>query len=251
MYAAKLAPIVHVDQAELEARLSNHKSAFVYVARKVDDATAKQVRDLDLVGISFQDESKRFYPNGIDRRRRWSASSAPTTTGSAGMEYHYDKLLTGKPGSVQVERDPQGNDIPGGEHQVGGGRSAARTSCSRIDSSLQWKTEQALLQGVSVDERARAASRSSSTCRPATCSRWRRSTAPPTPRPRTPRRAGPTRTARVTDVYEPGSTNKVITMAAAIQEGRRRPPTACRHVARLHHVGDKPYDDDEQHPTED
>ncbi len=38
--------------------------------------------------------------------------------GLGGMEYHYDKLLTGTPGSVQVERDPQGNDIPGGEHQV-------------------------------------------------------------------------------------------------------------------------------------
>ena len=68
VYAAKLAPILHVDQAELETRLSNRKSAFAYVARKVDDPTAKQVRDLDLVGISFQDESRRFYPNGTDRR---------------------------------------------------------------------------------------------------------------------------------------------------------------------------------------
>src|SRR5262249_6433494 len=46
--AAKLAPIVHVDQAELETRLSDRTKGFVYVARKVDDATAKQVRALDL-----------------------------------------------------------------------------------------------------------------------------------------------------------------------------------------------------------
>ncbi len=111
VYAAKLAPIVQVDQAELEARLSNHKSAFAYVARKVDDATAKRVRDLGLVGISFQDESRRFYPNG--------SVAGPVVgfvgtdnTGLAGMEYHYDSLLTGKPGQRAGGARPAGQRHP-------------------------------------------------------------------------------------------------------------------------------------------
>ena len=106
----------------------------------------KQVRDLDLVGISFQDESRRFYPVGT--------VAAPVVgfvgtdnNGLGGMEYHFDELLTGTPGSVQVERDPQGNDIPGGERQVTAAKRGQDVVLT-IDSSLQWKTEQALLQGV-------------------------------------------------------------------------------------------------------
>src|SRR6202008_1745980 len=67
--------------------------------------------------------------------------------GLSGMEYHYDKLLTGATGSAEVERDPQGNDIPGGEHQVTAGQPGQDVVLT-IDASLQWQTEQALLQGV-------------------------------------------------------------------------------------------------------
>ena len=109
------------------------------------------MRDLDLVGISFQDESKRFYPQ--------QSTAAPVlgfvgtdNTGLGGMEYHYDSLLTGTPGSVQVERDPQGNDIPGGERQVSPAKRGQDVVLT-LDSSLQWKTEQALLAGRHVDER--------------------------------------------------------------------------------------------------
>jgi cell division protein FtsI (penicillin-binding protein 3) len=245
VYAAKLAPIVHVDQPELEARLSNRKSAFAYVARKVDDETAKQVRALDLVGISFQDESRRFYPNGT--------IAAPVVgfvgtdnNGLGGMEYHYDKLLTGTPGSVQVERDPQGNDIPGGEHQVAAAKRGQDVVLT-IDSSLQWSTEQALLRGVTSmnaqrgmaivvdvqtgDVLAMATVDGATDTAPAQAA-----TSADKNRP-------------VTDVYEPGSTNKVITMSGAIQEGITTPDSVST-VADSITVGDKPYDDDEAHPTE-
>ena len=58
-----LAPIVGVDQLSLENRLAAPNSAFAYVARKVDDATASKVRGLGLTGILFVPESKRFYPS--------------------------------------------------------------------------------------------------------------------------------------------------------------------------------------------
>ncbi len=48
---------------------------------------------------------------------------------------------------MQVERDPQGNDIPGGERQVRR-RKRGQDLVLTIDPSLQWNTEQALLQGV-------------------------------------------------------------------------------------------------------
>ncbi len=243
--AAKLAPIVHVDQADLETRLSDRSKAFAYVARKVDDSTAKQVRALDLVGISYQDESRRFSPNGTVAGPVVGFVGTDNT-GLGGMEYHYDKLLTGTPGEVQVERDPQGNDIPGGEHQVTPSRRGQDVVLS-IDSSLQWSTEQALLQqviamsakgGTAVivdvqtgDVLAMATVDGATDTEPAHVADATEHNRP------------------VTDVYEPGSTNKVITMSGAIQEGIVTPDTTFDVPSSIT-VGDKPFEDDEEHPTE-
>ena len=254
-YAAKLAPIVQVDQAQLEQRLSNRKSAFAYVAAQGQrrDVT-RQVRKLDLIGISYQDESRRFYPNGT--------IAAPVVgfvgtdnNGLGGMEYAYDKMLTGKPGSVQVERDPQGNDIPGVSARCRP-RSAGQDLVLTIDSSLQWNTEQALTQGVQAmnakggiavivdvqtgDVLAMASVDGATDQHPAT-------TAPSTASNRP-----------ITDVYEPGSTNKVITMAGG-DPGRagdarhRRSTTSTQSVNvggdRLRGRGRAPdHDDGRRHP---
>jgi cell division protein FtsI (penicillin-binding protein 3) len=245
VYAAKLAPIVQVDQAELEARLSNHKSAFAYVARKVNDPTAKKVRDLGLVGISFQDESRRFYP--------LAAVAAPVVglagtdnTGLGGMEYHYDSLLTGTAGSAQVERDPQGNDIPGGERQVKPAK-RGQDLVLTIDSSLQWSTEQALIQGVTAMNAQGATAivvdvqtgdvLAMATVDGATDTE--------------PVRAAPAteRNRPISDVYEPGSTNKVITMSGAIQEGLVSPDTVLEGVGQSITVGDATYDDVDEHSS--
>jgi cell division protein FtsI (penicillin-binding protein 3) len=244
-YAAKLAPIVQVDQAELEANLSDSKSAFKYVARKVDDATAKRVRDLHLVGISFQDESRRFYPNGTVAGPVVGFVGTDNT-GLGGMEYHYDSLLTGKPGSAQVERDPQGNDIPGGERQVSPAKRGQDVVLT-IDSSLQWKTEQSLLNGVTSmnakggtavivdvqtgDVLAMAVVDGASDTEAA-------HVADATENNRT-----------VTDVYEPGSTNKVITMSGAIQEGLVSPDTVFDNVGQTINVGGTDYEDVEEHSS--
>jgi len=245
VYAAKLAPIVQVDQAELEARLSRRDSAFAYVARKVDDETAKRVRDLDLVGISFQTESKRFYPTGTIAAPVVGFTGTDNT-GLGGMEYHFDELLTGTSGRVQVERDPQGNDIPGGARTVTPAQ-RGQDLVLTIDSSLQWNTEQALVQGVtSMNARGGTAVvvdvqtgdvLAMATVDGATAS------APPQVAPAT------ENNRPVTDVYEPGSTNKVITMAGAIQEGIVSPDTVFDNVWQTITVGDKPFDDDEEHPS--
>jgi len=63
-YAAKLAPVLNMDQKTLTERLADKNHAFVYLARKVDDATADAVQKLNLAGVDFVPESKRFYPAG-------------------------------------------------------------------------------------------------------------------------------------------------------------------------------------------
>jgi cell division protein FtsI (penicillin-binding protein 3) len=243
VYAAKLAPILHVDQAELEARLSDRKSAFAYVARKVDDPTAKQVRDLNLVGISFQDESRRFYPNGTIAGPVVGFVGTDNN-GLGGMEYHYDKLLTGTPGSVQVERDPQGNDIPGGEHQVSAAKRGQDVVLT-IDASLQWKVEQELLKGVTS---MTAQGGMAIVVDVQTGDVLAMATVDGATAPAQVATSGD-KNRPVTDQYEPGSTNKVITMAGAIQEGVTTPDSVST-VADSITVGDKPFDDDEEHATE-
>jgi cell division protein FtsI (penicillin-binding protein 3) len=245
VYAAKLAPIVQVDQAALADRLSNRKSAFAYVARKVNDQVVGDVRKLGLVGISYQDESRRFYPDG--------SVAGPVVgfvgtdnTGLGGMEYHFDELLTGSPGKVQVERDPQGNDIPGGERQVTPSE-RGKDLVLTIDSSLQWNTEQALLQGVVAmnakggtavivdvqtgDVLAMATVDGASDDAPAHAADATENNKP------------------VTDVYEPGSTNKVITMSGAIQEGLVSPDTVFENVYQSINVGGTEYEDVDQHSS--
>ena len=144
------------------------------------------------------------------------------------MEYHYDELLTGTPGSVQVERDPQGNDIPGGERQVSPAKRGQDVVLT-IDSSLQWNTEQALLQGVDAMN-AQGGTAIIVDVQTGDILAMATSTARPTTTPAQP--APPTESNRpVTDVYEPGSTNKVITMSGAIEDGMVTPDTVFDNVS--------------------
>jgi cell division protein FtsI (penicillin-binding protein 3) len=249
-YIAKLTPIltaggVTVDQASLLAALSDRKSEFAYVARKVDNATAAKVRKLGLAGVSFVDESKRFYPAGT--------LAAPVlgfvgtdNNGLGGVEYGYDKTLEGTAGKVQVERDPQGNDIPGGQRQVTAAK-RGQDLVLTLDQSLQWNTEQALTQGVAsanakggtaiiVDVQtgnvlAMATVDGATPDHPA-----QPATAAESNRP-------------VTDVYEPGSTNKVITMSGAIQEGVVTPTTTFTDIGQSVNIGGTDYEDVDDHPT--
>src|SRR5262249_46318926 len=127
-------------------RLGDRTRAFAYVARKVDDATVVKVKALHIPGLSYTAEPKRFYPA--------AALAGPVigfvgtdNTGLGGLEYRYQDLLTGVPGTVQVERDPHGNDIPGSRQVL---QAAERGSdlVLTIDQSVQWNTEQALMAGV-------------------------------------------------------------------------------------------------------
>ena len=230
-YAAKLAPIVQVDQAQLEAapRRTRRARSRTWPARSTTRPSSR-CAGLDLIGISYPGRVEALLPDGT--------LAAPVVgfvgtdnTGLGGMESHYDKLLTGKPGSVQVERDPQGNEIPGGERQVSpaqarpGPRAHHRLVAAvehragahcRACTSMNAKGGTAVVVDVQTgDVLAMAtvdgADRHRTRARP---------------------RRRPSSNRPVTDVYEPGSTNKVITMAGAIQEGlvdarhhvrRRRP----------------------------
>ena len=96
-YAAKLAPVLGMDKKVLTDRLADRSHAFVYLARKVDDATADAVKKLDLEGVDFVPESKRFYPAGTLAAPLLGGVGIDND-GLGGLEVQYDKTLAGKPG---------------------------------------------------------------------------------------------------------------------------------------------------------
>ena len=138
-YAEQLAPVLHVDEDELRHRLADHKAAFAYVARQVDDKVAAKVEKLGLAGITAIPESKRFYPS--------TSLAAPVLgfvgvdgNGLGGLEFGNDKELAGKAGFIALERDPQGRDIPNGKRRGDAARRGGDL-VTTLDQSLQYETE--------------------------------------------------------------------------------------------------------------
>jgi cell division protein FtsI/penicillin-binding protein 2 len=243
--ASKLAPIVSVDRDELEAKLSNPASRFAYVARKVDDPTVARVKRLHVAGLSYLPESKRFYPSG-NLAAPVLGFVGTDNYGLGGLESRYEKTLRGHPGEARVERDPQGNDIPGGTHIL---ESAQRGQdlVLTLDQSVQANTENVLTQAV---DNASARGGMAIVADVSTGDILAMATVdgatdghPAGPAPAS------EQNAPATMVYEPGSTNKVITMAGAIEDGLVTPDTVFDDIYHEVQVGDTVYEDVEDHPT--
>src|SRR5262249_23644372 len=95
--AARLAPVPGKDVAEIQMLLSSGKS-FVYLARQVDDATAKAVTDLKLGYVWTYSEAKRFLPSGDGLGLSVIGRTNIDTEGISGIEKQYEDRLKGTAG---------------------------------------------------------------------------------------------------------------------------------------------------------
>ena len=89
MEAKLLAPILNINAEDLEARFSAH-STFCWVKRKITPQQSARIRDLNLQGIYFQKEMKRFYPDG-DLAATVLGYVGMDDNGLGGLEYQYNK----------------------------------------------------------------------------------------------------------------------------------------------------------------
>jgi cell division protein FtsI (penicillin-binding protein 3) len=215
---------------------------FTYVARRVDDELAATVAELDLPGISFLEEPKRFTPAG-PLARSVLGEVGVDNDGLFGLELQYDDALTGEPGTLVIEKDPDGRTIPGGTHQ--------RVPAQRgddlvltIDRSMQYETERALAAQITAKG---AKGGTAIVSRPATGEIL--ALANFTTDPDTGEIVATGNNMGATAVYEPGSVNKVITVAAALEEGLVTPSTELTVPDSLQ-VSDHLYTDHDPHPTE-
>lgn len=240
--ATRLAPLLEVPPRELR-RLLASGDPFVYLARRVDAEVAEEIERLRLPGIGFLQESKRYYPAG-DLAAQAVGFVGVDDVGLAGLELAYDDVLAGRPGEMVVEQDPAGRSIPLGERRVippVPGTDLVLT----IDRDLQFQAQRALKAAVRANS---AKGGTVVVMDPRSGEILAMATYPWFDANRfTEARPAAIRARAVTDVYEPGSVNKVITAAAALEEG----VIGLRDVLRVpdhYTLGDKTFHDAHPHP---
>jgi cell division protein FtsI (penicillin-binding protein 3) len=185
--------------------------AFSYVRRQISPEQKRRVEDLNLDSIGFIKESKRFYPNrelgahllgwvGIDNK------------GLGGLEYTYDPQIRGKPGKLMVQTDARGHAYSRAESPATAGSTVELT----IDEYLQHIAERELAHGVAENH---AAGGTAVVMNPHTGEILAMANEP-TFNPNALRDSDENerRNRAVQDLYEPGSTFKVVTASAAIEE---------------------------------
>ena len=238
--AHALAPVLHQDEAVVRDKLRS-SGGFVYLARKVDDATADAVAKLKLDGVNMLEEPKRFAPAG-DLASSVLGQVGLDNQGLSGLEAQYEHQLQGRPGELVVEHDPAGKQIASPLKEVK--KSApGRNLTLTIDRSMQYETERALAQEI-VASKARGGIAIVSDPRSGDILAMANLTAgvngaPPGPSPSN---------NAVTTVYEPGSVNKAVTISGALEDGIVTPPDKIAvpdHIT----VGTAAIHDDENHAT--
>jgi cell division protein FtsI (penicillin-binding protein 3) len=188
---------------------------FAYVARQVDLAVAQRIADLHLPGIGELTVPKRYYPAG-SLAAQVLGFVGVDGTGLAGLENQYQSVLAGTPGQRTVELAPNGQPIaPGVDHvtpPVDG--LSLRTT---IDRDIQYEAQQALVAAVKLNG---AKSGTVIVMDPTTGDIYAMASYPwfdPNHFAQT--NPDRWRNRAVTDAFEPGSVNKIITAAAAIESG--------------------------------
>lgn len=189
------------------------KKRFVYLQRKLSPAEEQRIRKLDLPGIGLMKESRRFYPNR-EMLAHVLGYVGTDNVGLAGLEATYDSQVRGEPGKVIVESDAYRRAVSSRvERDATSGASLELT----IDQFLQNIAERELRAGVLEN---RAAGGSALIMDPWTGEILALANYPtfnPNVYAISPE---PIRRNRATqEIYEPGSTFKVVTASAALEEG--------------------------------
>ncbi len=201
-----------VDASSLYPQLADRSRGFVYVAREADPEKAAALKRRHLAGLGFYPEERRFYPLGPVASQVVGFAGIDDK-GLAGTELESDRTLSGRPGRETVIKDPFGrvvdvlDSVPERDgHDV----------FLTIDHTIQSQAEDALRTAVAQWHAKRA---SAIVLDPHSGAVLAMATAPgydansfATVLP------GYQRNSPVTDVYEPGSTFKLVTVAAALSE---------------------------------
>jgi cell division protein FtsI/penicillin-binding protein 2 len=234
--AQQIGGLLGVDSESLYQRLTSDRD-FVYLKRQVEPGLAEQITALQVRGLHAHPEATRIYPAG-EVASHVTGFVDIDGNGLEGLEFVYDEELRGTPGKAVFERDLEGRIIPQGISDIVPAVPGTDLNTT-VDLPLQYQSQQACLSAVErtqadscwivvldVENGGILAMAGAPVFDPQT-----RKTVDAT----CDLEADPTchsfSNFIVRNVYEPGSTQKLITVAAALEEGEVRTGTWIPQVA--------------------
>ncbi|WP_448623858.1 peptidoglycan D,D-transpeptidase FtsI family protein [Geodermatophilus sp. URMC 64] len=218
--ALALTTLLDVPVSELTDKLSAD-GRYVVLARKVDPQTTDAIDDLGLAGVSFEDDPVRLYPAGTVGGQVVGFVNRDGD-GLAGIEQRFDEQLAGTDGQRRVEVGSGGNPIPSGIDESTPAVDGSTVTLT-LDQDLQYVAEQRLAEACADGFTTRASAvvldvhtgqvRAMATC--------------PGYDPAHYNETDPDLLGNpvVSDVFEPGSVMKAVTLSAALEEGVATPDT--------------------------
>jgi len=241
MVASLLGPVLNLDTDELRCRIQTSHS-FCWVKRRVTPAESARVHDLNLKGIYFERETRRFYPKG-ELAAQAIGYVGMDDRGLGGIEYSLNDEIKGKPGRVLLASDARRRTFHSTEWAGTPGKNVVLT----FDEKVQYIAEKALAEEVSS---AHAAGGVVIVQNPNTGEILALANNPAL----NPNKLDASPTAARLDravgwIYEPGSTFKAVTLSAALEENLTNPQEVinCQNGGILlagHTIHDhKPYGD--------
>ena len=258
--AGKLAPLLDLPAEEIESKLVLAPKAtgavcnedeligckgFAYLARGLEADEANEIRDLGLVGIGIVAEPRRVHP-GKDLAANIVGFTTVEGSGAAGIEERFDDVLAGTDGRTVAEVDGGGRIIPNGRSTTVEPRAGGDVQLT-IDRDLQWNAQKVLTEKLAE---AKAESGSATIIDVQTGEVLALASVPTFDAEDPGAADAAVRGNRaVTDVFEPGSIGKVITAAAALEEGVLTPDSVLS-VPDSIQVSNKRFSDSHSHPTE-
>ncbi|MDD2581178.1 MAG: penicillin-binding protein [Desulfuromonadaceae bacterium] len=240
--AGVLAPILNIPKHELAATLSVNKS-FIWIARWLAPEVATRVRNMKLPGIGFAPESKRFYPN-MEIAAHVIGFTGRDPNGLEGIELKYDSTILGNTGYIITERDALGRNIDIMDTAIKDS-SPGKSVVLTIDKTIQFIVEKELARAV-TESRAKggmAVVMESDTGKVLALANY------PTYNPNAYSRysISQLRDRAVADSFEPGSTFKLFSIAAAVDSGTIKATDAYNCENGTYRIADRTIHDDHPH----
>lgn len=243
--AQLLAPILDAQPAELAAKL-NGDDRYVILKRNVVPEVQRAIAKLDLQAyVRTELTSRRTYPAGVVAGTLVGFVDQDQV-GRGGLERAYEDVLAGTDGKVTYERGRDGVMIPGSERDATEAVPGSDVQLT-IDSDVQWKAEELLDDAVSKTGAKYAMAVVEDVRTGQVLAVADSGDVDPNDRSTSAVANG---SRAVKDVFEPGSTGKVITMAAALEEGFWKPDSQFRVPYRYSTPNGESFKDSHEHPVQ-
>ena len=210
--ARQLAEILQIDYEKILHKVTSNLSS-IFISRQVDSEITLQIRKLALPGIGFIQESKRYYPN--DNLLSQVLGFVGVDQGWSGLEIRYEEVLKGRDGRIIFQTDGRGRRIPQGGLRLSPPKDGADLILT-IDETIQFILERELNRGMLEHEPIQALAIAMD---PRTGEILGMAGKPDfTPADFAAYSEENWRIAPISKSFEPGSTFKLVTLAAAIDQ---------------------------------